>query len=57
MKPPQPRQQFDVWELVTLEKALRAYLNKVDNREWARQLLAKLQKAEALHFTPKEINK
>lgn len=52
MTPPTiPRLQLAVWEIVTLEKALRDYLPFVDEREWAVELLKKLQGCEALHFT------
>ena len=52
MTPPKiPRLQVTIWEVVTLEKALREYLPWVDEREWALELLNKLHGCEALHFT------
>ena len=46
-----PRLQLAIWEIVTLEKALREYLPWADEREWAIELLKKLHDCEALHFT------
>jgi len=52
MTPPViPKLQLAIWEIVTLEKALRSYLPYTDEREWAIELLKKLQGCEALHFT------
>lgn len=52
MTPPKiPRLPLHVWEIVTLEKAMRNYLPYVDEQVWAMELLKKLQGCDAVHFT------